>query len=378
MSSSVIRADAFLGLFERGGDVPYLVIDDGDRPRWAFPVSPTNVLRSSMAVYTPGTAKAVAGWYGAGLAVGAGFGRLLPGRRNAVRLSLASTLSTIAACPDAHFAVASSFDGHRCVVGIIDASGTPRAFAKIAWSHDEAAADRFRTEAQVLEHVSGSLTGVRVPRLLHIGTLGDHFALVVTAVPGKPGLHPSRLGRRRIDAATEIFSMRGPGTSLDEHLNIVVADPGWAQRLRDVRGATEAIADLPLASGLVHGDFASWNLLEDRGRVGIVDWEQARFAGLPFWDPWHFTVQAASLARSSGALRAIREAIRGYGALAETLRWYAERCDVPAGISSDVLLVYLVETGIGLIDAASLGATDARQALAFRGRLLDEAMEVLT
>jgi hypothetical protein len=109
-----------------------------------------------------------------------------------------------------------------------------------------------------------------------------------------------------------------------------------------------------------------------------VDWEQARFAGLPFWDAWHFTVQAASLARSSGALRAIREAIRGYGALAETLRRYAERCDVPAGISSDVLLVYLVETGIGLIEAASHGAIDARQALAFRGRLLDEAIGVLS
>jgi hypothetical protein len=378
MSSSMMEADPFLGLFERGGDVPYLVIDDGDRPRWAFPVSPTNVLRSSMAVYTPGTAKAVAGWYGAGLAVGAGFGRLLPGRRSAVRLSHARTLSTIAACPDAHFAVASSFDGHRCVVGIIDGSGIPRAFAKIAWSDDEAAVDRFRTEAQVLEHVSGSLASVRIPRLLYIGSLGDHFALVVTAVPGKPGLHPSRLGPRRIDAATEIFSLRGPRTSLGEHLNMVVTDPAWAGRLRDVRGATEAIADLPLASGLVHGDFAPWNLLEDRGRVGIVDWEQARFAGLPFWDPWHFIVQAGSLARSSGALRAIREAIRGHGALAETLRRYAERCDVPAGISSDVLLVYLVETGIGLIKAASQGAVDARHALAFRARLLDEAMGVLT
>jgi hypothetical protein len=40
--------------------------------------------------------------------------------------------------------------------------------------------------------------------------------------------------------------------------------------------------------------------------------------------------------------------------------------------------VYLVTTGIGLIGAASNGAIDAHRALAFRGRLLDEALEALS
>lgn len=378
MAIPVRRSDAFLGLLQPGGDAPYLVIHDGDRPRWAFPTSSTNVLRASMAVYTPGTVRALTAWYGAGLLLGAGLGRLLPGRRGLARFSLSEQLSTLSGCAAARFAVASSFDGTRCVVGIIDEAGVSRAFAKIARSDDGPATERLRAEAAILDRLAGSVGDVRVPRVLHVGEVEDHFALVMTSVGGQPGVHPSRLGRRRAEAAAEIFAIEGKTTSLGEHLELDVEHPAWSRRLGAVRNATDAVADVPVPSGVVHGDFAAWNLLEDRGRVGIVDWEQARFDGLPFWDLWHFSVQAAALARSSGALRAIREAIRGRGTLAATMRRYAERCGVPDGLAPDVLLVYLVTTGIGLIQAASRGASDARSALAFRGRLLDEALEVLT
>jgi hypothetical protein len=376
LSSSVTGKQEFLGLLERGGDTPYLVISDEGRPRWAFPTSPTSVLRASMAVYTPGTARAVAAWYGAGAIAAVGLGTLLPGRRRSVHLPLTDALSRIAGIGEAHLAVASSFQGDRCVVAIIDSTGRPRAFAKIAPIEDAGAAERLQTEARTLERVSAAVTHVRVPSVLHLGTLGRHLALVVTVVPGRPGFHPSRLSWRRADAAAEIFSVRGPSTTIDEHLALDVTDPAWRRRLAEVRAATRAVADVPLATGIVHGDFAAWNLLEYRGRVGIVDWEQARFDGLPFWDLWHFVVQAAGLARSSGSLRAVREAIRGRGPLVQTLDRYAEMCEVPSGIATDILLVYLLRTALGLIDAAELGAGDARRGLAFRTRLLDEALEI--
>jgi tRNA A-37 threonylcarbamoyl transferase component Bud32 len=378
MVQPVTRTEAFLGLLEPDGEAPYLLIDSGGPPRWAFPSSTTEVLRSSMTVYTPGTARAVAAWYGARFLVGARLGRLLPGRRRHCDFRLAEVLSAVSGCPTPHFAVASSFDGSRCVVGIIDEQGVSKAFAKVARARDEGAVQRLTAEAEILDRLSGSVGSVRVPRVLHVGAVADYFALTVTGVTGRPGLHPARLGRRRAAAAAEVFSVRGKNTTLGDHLEITVDHPAWARRLDDVRAVTEAVADVTVASGVVHGDFAAWNLLADRGRMGIVDWEQARFDGLPFWDLWHFSVQAAALARSSGALRSIRDAIRGRGMLAETIRWYAARCDVPAGLAPDVLLVYLVTTGIGLIGAASNGAIDAHRALAFRGRLLDEALEALS
>lgn len=378
MVQRVTRAEAFLGLLEPGGDVPYLMIDAGGRPRWAFPSSTTEVLRSSMTVYTPGTARAVAAWFGARLLLEMGLGQFLPGRHRRCEFLLGEMLSTVSGCATPHFAVASSFDGNRCVVGVIDQDGVSRAFAKVARAGDQRAVRRLTTEAEILGRLSGSVGSVRVPQVLHVGALGDYFALTLTSVTGQPGFHPARLGHRRAAAAAEIFSFRGETTTLAHHLEVTADHPTWERRLDDVRAATAAVADIPMASGVVHGDFAAWNLLEDRGRIGIVDWEQARFDGLPFWDLWHFSVQAAALARSSGALRAIRGAIRGRGMLADTMRWYATRCDIPAGLAPDVLLVYLVTTGIGLIGAASRGAADARRALAFRGRLLDDAVGALS
>jgi hypothetical protein len=54
-----------------------------------------------------------------------------------------------------------------------------------------------------------------------------------------------------------------------------------------------------------------------------VDWEEARFDGLPFWDIWHYAVQTAALTRWSWSAKALHRAIRGEGPLWSALQRYA-------------------------------------------------------
>jgi aminoglycoside phosphotransferase (APT) family kinase protein len=378
MPTSFDEQRGLAAVLEPGGDEPYLVLSDGARPRWAFPTEDRNVFRAAMAVYTPGTARGVAAWYGARLASRAGLGALLPGHRPFVHIRLARALSDVVGVDRVHLAVGSSFDGQRLVIAIIDGLGHVRGFAKVANAEDPSGVRRLRREATVLERLGGRVADIEVPRVLFAGRLDDLEALVLTPIHGRPALNPARLTRRHTDAAAQIFSMRGGTTTIGSHLDTDVLDPDWAGRLDAVREITAAVADIPVPSGLLHGDFAAWNLLEHRRRIGAVDWEQARFDGLPFWDLWHFSVQAAVPARSGASLRAIRRAVRGEGRLADAFNRYAATTGVPVGLAPDVLLVYLVRRGVGVTEQARVGAEDARRGLPFWVRLLDEMLEVLS
>lgn len=378
MSGIAHRDTDFLGVLVPGGDIPYLVVSDGTRPRWALPTSLRDALRASLAIYTPGTITGMAAWQAARLAIGSGLGSLLPGSRRVLRAPLSHALAEIVGIDEIHLAVASSMDGRRCVIGMIDALGRMRGFAKVASGADAISRARLLAEADGLERLGGSVRTMEVPRVLHLGPLEDFEALVVSPIRGRPGLHPSRLSRRRVDAAAQIFTIRGPTTTIRDQLDFGADDVPWDRRIDAVRAATRPVADLPLPSGLVHGDFAAWNLLEEDGRVaGIVDWEQARFVGPPFWDLWHFCVMAAGPGRSRGALAAMRRAVRGRGRLAGALRRYATACDVPVRIAPDMLLVYLARTGAEGIDHMRAGIEGAHRGIAFRARLLDEMLEVL-
>jgi tRNA A-37 threonylcarbamoyl transferase component Bud32 len=368
----------FLGTLEPDGRIPYLLVPSGPKPRWAFPMVDRRVLKASMSVYMPGTARAIAAWYAAALTAGTGLGSLLPGARRSVDAPMARELAAIVGLQEAYLAVASSFDGERCVIAIVDAHGNLRGFAKVARGDDAVSIARLQTEADVLRRLETTIPGIELPRVLRDGRMGELEVLVITAIRGRPGVHPSKLTRRRVDAAAQIFSVRGKATTISQQLDFEMEDARWAERLEAVRTASEAVADLPLPSGLVHGDFAAWNLIEHGRRVGVVDWEHANFDGLPYWDVWHFSVQAAGPARSDFALHAIHRAVRGEGKLGEALNRYATMSGVPVGLAPDVLLVYLVRRASTVIERSRLNVEDANRALPFLGRLLDEALEVLS
>lgn len=377
MRTTVVARDDFPGLLEPGGDVPYLVVSHAGRPRWAFPMSDPKVLAASMTVHTPTTAHAVAAWHAAVVAARAGFGSLLPGRHRRFRARLAPSLAKVVGIDPIHVSVAESFHGGRWVLGMLDGSGVVHGYAKLASTADPVSVSRLRGEAETLTRLQGRLGGLAVPKVLHLGPLEDFEALVITPVVGRPGFDPAMLTKRRVDAAVRIFSIRGPATTIADHLDVSIDDAAWRGRIDAVRAITEGVSDIPLPSGLVHGDFAAWNLIDDGRRVGVIDWDEARFEGLPFWDLWHFAVLGAVTIGNERMRRRIHLAVRGEGMLAESIQAYAEASGVPAGIAPDVLLLYLVQHGIAVRQRAEAGASDARRGLVRWERLLDELIETL-
>jgi Phosphotransferase enzyme family len=364
----------FLGLLDEPGRTPYLVISSGGRPRWALPASNGRVLRSAISVYTPGTLRGVAAWYGARGLTHVGLTGLLPGQRRSGRPPLAESLQRITGVDPIEVAVASSNDGERCVLAILDRSGRAQSFAKVALTSESP--ESLRHEAQVLRSVSNKLAHVVVPSVLYSGPLEGLEALVLTAVPGRPSLNPARLSERRVQAAASVFSIRGGSAGLAEAMgSIDVADAHWSKQAEVVAAIVSERVDIPAPTGLVHGDFAAWNVLDHADLVGVIDWERARFDGLPFWDLWHFPVQAASLARSTLADRAIHRALQRRGPLWSAVQRYARACDVSDEFALPVLLVYLVTTGVELIESKRAGKADAIRSLRYRARLLDDALE---
>jgi Phosphotransferase enzyme family len=72
-----------------------------------------------------------------------------------------------------------------------------------------------------------------------------------------------------------------------ERLRSEVA-PRWADR-----GAAELVDELPaLPAVLQHNDLGSWNVVAQGDDFRVVDWEDARDAGLPLWDLLYFLADA--------------------------------------------------------------------------------------
>jgi aminoglycoside phosphotransferase len=374
MSKPTTPEGGLLGLLEPGGDVMYLVFSESGRTRFAFPSPNSKVLRASMAAYTPTTTRALTAWKIAGAAATTGFGALLPGRRAALRPRLGSLFSQITGMSETYVSVASSFHGDRCVLGLIDRRGRHLGFAKVAPTKNAAAVERLENEVERLRWLDGKLVGIRIPKVLHMGRHEEFEVLVVTPIVGRSRFNASRLTPRRIEAAAHIFSLRGSGTTISDHLDFIIDDDEWDDRRSAVRSATERAADRLLPSGLLHGDFAPWNLIEDGERLGVIDWEHAQLGGLPFWDLWHFAVLTAISIRSVRMRRSILDALRGEGRLAAAIARYARICEVPAWIAPDVLLVYLFRQGALVRERARSGANDARRAMDPWAELLDESL----
>jgi hypothetical protein len=376
VSSATNDGDAFLGLLKPGGRVRYLVVSEGGRPRFALPTTTSRVFGASMAAYRPTTTRALMAWRAARAMSRVGLGALLPGRRMLLQPRLGPFLEEIAHASGAYVSAAASFHGDRCVLGMIDGGGHLLGFAKVAPASNEPAVQRLRVEAQILHRLDGKLGSVRIPRVLHHGAHEGFEILVVTPLSGHPRFDASRLTGRRIDAAARIFSLRGPPTTIAEHLDFAAGDDGWDRRRDTVRTVTEPIAGVSLPSGLVHGDFAPWNLIDDGRRIGVIDWEYARSDGLPFWDLWHFAVLTAVSVGRDRMRRSILRAMLGEGRLAGALARYAETCRVPVGLAPDILLVYLVRQGAIVLEQARAGATDARRGLRAWARLLDACIAI--
>jgi aminoglycoside phosphotransferase (APT) family kinase protein len=191
-----------------------------------------------------------------------------------------------------------------------------------------------------------------IPRIVAYEDYHSHRLLIETAVPGQP-MSPAVV-RRQPEACIEAaitwlldLQCASANPTLPRHLD-------WYERLverplnqfkmilppnaDDEHLIEQTLAllqlfrnqELPLV--LEHGDFSSPNILQDeKGRVGVVDWELAEPEGLPAAD-WFFFLTYIAFARQNARknaeyLKAFQRAFFGPQAWAwPYVRRYCEHC----------------------------------------------------
>ncbi len=192
-----------------------------------------------------------------------------------------------------------------------------------------------------------------------IAAEGDFLAALPAGFPGRPAL----VGQLRDPQVHALAFRYAPGTSprpdrsettlaallggwLSPERKVTLADvPAW-RRLADAAAGEPAfnrIADrltgLEIATTVMHGDLAPWNIREQRGEWTVLDWERGEMRGVPLWDWFHFILQAAVLVerRSPQSLLYTVDAMFGSAALQD----YAARAGC-AGRERLLLLAYLL------------------------------------
>jgi hypothetical protein len=131
-------------------------------------------------------------------------------------------------------------------------------------------------------------------------------------------------------------------------------------------GAFYKAGDNSGGSGLTHGDAAPWNLLRTERDWILTDWEEARENGEPFFDLFHYLVQAhLNLRRPSR--RAFLEGLSGKGQIGSVIAAYSAELGVGTDAAYPALLSYLGASASSLDTATPAG----RIQLAGRRELLE-------
>jgi hypothetical protein len=269
-------------------------------PRWLIPREASPKAVAGLSVYHPVTARGFVGWEIArGIAALGGF-RLLP---TAEPPTSVTSLLERHVPPGGSFALARATDPSRFVALLLSADGRCAAAAKVATTDAGRAA--LAREAAALNDVATLLESpVRAPRVI----AAEEDVLVLEAIAWKPRWRPWFLPE---DVARSLGAYHRSG--------------------RANNGGT---------SGRAHGDFAPWNLLKTSSGWVLLDWENSVEVAPPFFDIFHFLVQAHSLLRHPSR-RELVAGVAGWGWIGRALRAYGRAADVEGEAVRQLFAAYL-------------------------------------
>jgi hypothetical protein len=187
-------------------------------------------------------------------------------------------------------AVAKANHPARFLVLLLDGSWHRTGVAKMAF--DEQGREALRKEAAAIADATRVLTGrIRPP-------------CVESAADGLLVLEP-------VDWLPRVAPWRLPG-----------------EVARELGGYSNAASEAGGRDGsAAHGDFAPWNLLRTRDGWVLLDWEHSSRSKPPFFDLWHYLLQAHSLL-GRPSTRALLDALKERrGWVRTALVEYARGCE---------------------------------------------------
>lgn len=281
--------------------------------RWTIPRGPLAVAKNALSIYQPVTKKGLIGWHAARAFAAFGGFRLLP-RGEAPE---SRVLDRVGAFLPRGGQVAVSRLNHpdRFLALLLDPVGNPVSIAKVDF--DRAGQQALTREAEIVDKWGPSL-----PKPLHMPNLlaNEEGLVIYEPIHWRPRRQPWLL-------PTE-----------------VAAALGGFQRGRDATGM------VPLA----HNDLAPWNLLLTDNGWYLLDWEEARIDGDPFFDMFHFLIQSnALLGRPS--TKGILDGLNGQGWIGGALREYSSTSGHSLVSVNERMREYLEVSLIGLDDESTQG-----------------------
>ncbi len=203
--------------------------------------------------------------------------------------------------------------------------GTPSVVAKLAPPSRSGA---LRNEAHILDELGPGArsAGAQVPSVIRYSEIEGGCSLLLSCLPARPA---SMLLRERPGAVAEVISdvsgwlnrwhaatareleltparseqlILGPARLVAPHLESGAAYLDW------LTNACGRIGGHEVPFVCAHNDLTMSNILvDDQGRIGVVDWEEARPDGLPLADFWYSACDAVLSARHRDRLSAFVE-----------------------------------------------------------------------
>jgi hypothetical protein len=155
---------------------------------------------------------------------------------------------------------------------------------------------------QIAAHEAKALQGIakllgaksHVPKVLFAGDVDGVYVTAQTPLSGRP------TGPRLTPAIqTFLRSLQteqikpAARTNLVEQLAVRIdgLSSGKEKLLSALESLQPTLETLKVPVTVIHGDFAPWNLREDRGDIFAFDWEYAELDGIPLFDETHFRLQ---------------------------------------------------------------------------------------
>jgi hypothetical protein len=295
-------------------------------PRWVLPRGPRRVAVAGPSIYQPVTVQGRIGWELARIAASLGAFRFIPRSQPPPRIVREALASHIPA--RATLAVTRANHPGRYMVAVITEAGEIAAIAKVA--SDSQGRERLHAEAEALSRFGPCLgSSVRAPSVI----AREDGLLLLEPAAWRPRQRPWVLPIEVAQACGELFRL--------------TASPEGSK-------------------GGAHGDLAPWNLLRTEAGWMVVDWEDARDDAAPFFDVFHYLVQAHALLGHPSGKQLLRGLSAGDGWVGSALRAYGTAARVPPLKAVDLFPQYLQATVVAL-DART---RDGRRGIAARRSLL--------
>ena len=188
----------------------------------------------------------------------------------------------------------------KATLSLLDPSGRPVGYAKVAWS--ETTAGFVRTEAAALREVGGREAAMRAPALLAEVDYAGHPVIVTEALP--LDVRGSRDARVAPPTSAELYSLcpvhrvdRPGGTqqfsAMRSRLEALGSDPVAGQVVRRASRLADAVAtstvELPVTARW-HGDLTPWNRARtSSGQLWVWDWESSEPDAVAGLDALHWS-----------------------------------------------------------------------------------------